>query len=307
MKGSVALTAALLIALILAGSATGQLFAGTSRDQTSAAVVSEQVKGGPTADQGVEMSEHALAAMREIDLARTAINDGYVENAKKLLNDARHLLKKVASEDRPVTVTTEVKVADEPVAKETSTIKADLIPILDELQIVESYETEQPARAAADDESNAPEKAKAQAEAGTNRPDQPEVASKSDTAGGGPATGPTHAERVAAVQKAREQLRGGDTQGAADTLQLVELDLVSQVVSMPLKETAGHVNEAISLVDKGKLHEANLELKKAKDGLVVETSVLLGPAHAGAAPPAAGSTTDHPAHRGPEKGGANKG
>jgi hypothetical protein len=277
MKRSVALTAASLIALALAGAGTTQLLAGTPADKTQSAVVSEQVTGGPTAKQDVEMSEHGLAAMNDIYLARIAINDGYVDNAKDLLKDARTLLDQVKSEDKPVKVTAEVKTGDKAGKKETASAKADLIPIMGDTQIVEAYAPEQAKQAAHEDSS------------ATAKPDAKTAASSDKS---------THAQRVAAVNKARDQLRGGDTQAAAETLRLVELDLVSEVVSMPLNETSQHVDKAIALIDKGKLHEANLELKKAKDGLIVETSVAVEPGQSKAASAAGAKTESHPGQKG---------
>jgi len=288
MKRSVALTAASLIALTVAAGAAGRLNAETNHDKAQTATVSEQISGGPDARQGVEMSEHGLAAVNDIHLARIAVNDGYVDNAKKLLDDAKTLLKQVKDEDKPVTVTAEVKEGGKPAKKETTSEQPDMIPILAKMQVVEGYvasESDHANASDADHASASEQKSQPEADANAKAGDKaPETASASDK--------PTAAERATAVAQARQQLSNGDRKGAAETLRLVDLGLVSQVVSMPLKDTTQHVDKALALIDDGKLHEANLELKQVKDALVVDTSIVVEPATAAAMPAHQGGKID---------------
>lgn len=93
-------------------------------------------------------------------------------------------------------------------------------------------------------------------------------------------------------------MQSGDQQAAIKTLRLVDLGLVSRVVSLPLSETSSHVDKALSLIDDGKLCAANLELKQAKDGLVMTTQVAIEPTTA-AAP--AGKTDNDAAAKGANK------
>jgi hypothetical protein len=102
MKLSVALTAASLIALSIAGA--GGLYAGTNADKASSEAAHEQVSGGADVRKANQMSEQGLAAMNDIHLARIAVNDGYIDNAKRLLEEARSLLDQVAAVDPQVTV-----------------------------------------------------------------------------------------------------------------------------------------------------------------------------------------------------------
>ena len=276
MKSAVFLTAASLIALSVAG--MGQLHAATDSNKAPTNV-SETVSGGATSAQDVDMSEHGLAAMNDIHLARTAINDGYVDSAKKLLDEAHTLLGRVVSEDMPVTVTTEVKVGDKTTQKESVTAKPDLIPILSELQVVEAFAPQQQdAGVASKTAGQAAEQTaqQAAAQSGGNTP-QTSPGKQADNA-----ARPSKSDRVAAVGQAREQLNKGDRQGAIETLSLVDLGLVSRTLSMPLAETNSHVEKAIALLDEGKLHEANLELKQAKEGLVADTMVMIEPTEAAA-------------------------
>lgn len=271
MKQPIVLTTVALIAL--SAVALGPLYAGAAKDKAPTEV-SETVSGGATPAQDADMSEQGLAAMNDIHLARMAINDGYVDSAKKLLDDAHSLLGRVAAEDLPVTVTAETKVGDKVERKETVTRQPDLIPILSEMQVVEGL-AEQPADAAKPADAAAPAAAAA-----------PKAAAAATTA---KKAVDQHADdKVAAVGQARQQLQNGDQKGAIETLKLVDLALVSRVVSMPLKETTAHVDKAITLVNEGKLHEANLELKQAKEALVVETVVMT--AASADATPVAGDT-----------------
>jgi hypothetical protein len=277
MKLPVALTAVSLIALSAAGAGVGRLYAESNSGQAASEIISEQISGGPTAHQDDQMSEHGLEAMNDIYLARIAVNDGHIDNAKKLLHDAKSLLQQVRADNEPVTVTTEVKVGDKPVEKETVTQAPDLIPILAELQLVEGF-------VAADDVGANTNTATARA-AGTSKPGSPTADNRHDAAGTSSsqpaaAAQPTKDERAIAVQQAQQQLQRGERQAAIETLRLVDLGLVSRVVSMPLSETSSHVDKAMSLIDEGKLHDANLELKQAKDGLFVATDIALEPADA---------------------------
>ena len=289
MKSAVFLTAASLIALSVAG--LGQLHAATDSNKTPTEV-SEAVSGGATSAQDVDMSEHGLAAMNDIHLARTAINDGYVDSAKKLLDEAHMLLGRVASEDMPVTVTTEVKVGDKTTQKETVTAKPDLIPILSELQVVEGFAAQPQDAAAASQSADQPaDQAAEQAVSQAVTQSAGKAPQSSPDKQADNAARPSKSDRIAAVGQAREQLSKGDREGAIETLRLVDLGLVSRTLSMPLAETNSHVDKAIALLDEGKLHEANLELKQAKDGLVADTVVMIEPTDAVAPDQAAVGTS----------------
>jgi hypothetical protein len=198
--------------------------------------VTETYSGGPTADQAKEMSREGLAAVRDIHMARVALNDGYKDNAKKLLDEAHGLLEKVKGENLPITVTEQVKVGDKDIHSDKSTVAPDMIPILSELQVVEDF-----------------------------------------------TASPTKAE---AVSKAKEHLGKGARDKAAEVLKVAEVGLVSQDLSMPLSDTLGRVDQTLKLIDGDKLYEANLELKKALEGLVRETTILVQPTLAAAHPDA---------------------
>ncbi|MCK7574859.1 MAG: YfdX family protein [Chromatiales bacterium] len=83
--------------------------------------------------------------------------------------------------------------------------------------------------------------------------------------------------RDAAIAQAKEHPQNGDQQAAAQSLKLADLTLIAHEISLPLAETSAEVDQAIKLLDAGKPYEANLELKKVRDGLVVTTAVVGGP------------------------------
>ncbi len=257
MKRSLKLTAVSMIALAVAGGLSANLLAATKAHQGAPAAEQSATQGSGM-EAAAAISEHGMAAINDVQLARLAINDGYTDKGAELLSDAETLLKKVDEENEPVTVTSEVKVGDKPARKQTVTKKPDLIPILSEVGFIEAVVAE-PTKDAS----------------GTAQ------VADAPSAGSGaaqPTTGATHTERVAAAEKARKQWRSGDRKGAMATLKPVELGMVTRVVSMPLKETGEHLKQAIALLEEGKYHEANLALKGIEDGLVVATDVVMEPA-----------------------------
>ena len=230
---------AVAIALALSGSGIAYCLADTAAPGPNASAqtpkaadqgptqVTETYIGGPTEKDNQEMSDAALAAARAMHLARDALNDGYTDQAKKLLTDAHELLEKAKAEDKPMTVSQEVKVGDKEVKSEKSTVTPDLIPIISHLQIIE------------------------------------EVA-------------PTPA-KMEAIGKAKGHLGKGEREQAIAVLKAAEVGLASEDISLPLADTSARVEQALKLTDAGKYYEANLELKKAQDGLVRETTVLMRP------------------------------
>ena len=273
-------TAASLIALAVAGG--GRLYAETNTAKAATETVSEQVSGGATPAADADMSEHGLAAMNDVHMARMAVNDGDVDNAKQLLKEAQTLLAKVKSENQPVTITTEVKVGDKPAKKETVSEKPDLIPILSDMKVIEGM-------VAADNATST--KPKTAGSEGPAASGKAEATAKQAKAAG-------TAAKMVAANTANEQLNKGDRNGAIETLKAADLGLVSEVVSMPLAETSTHVDKALALIDKGQLHEANLELKQAKDELVVDTTVIVEPVNAAATnnPGRTGNSPQQAAH-----------
>ena len=76
------------------------------------------------------------------------------------------------------------------------------------------------------------------------------------------------------VDKANEHIAKGNSKGAMDELKLADVDAAFTRVMMPLQATEKHVDAAAKLIDQKKFYEANLALKAAEDGLVVDTIAL---------------------------------
>jgi aspartate-semialdehyde dehydrogenase len=102
--------------------------------------VTETLSGVASPEQSKEMGSKGFAAARGIGLARAALNDGYVEEATKILTDSQKLLGQVAKLDQPVTVTKDVKMSGKEVHSEQVTVTPDMIPIFSETRIVEAFE-----------------------------------------------------------------------------------------------------------------------------------------------------------------------
>lgn len=267
------ITAASALALSMAGLGVHCAQAAEQAPASGKAQVTAEVSGIPSAKDEQKISEKGFEALNDAHLARVAINDGYVDNARTLLTDAKKLLGEVKKEDKPVTVTTDIKVGQKDVEHETTTKQVDLIPVISELQVVEGFQDgKQPAA-----DKNAPKTTNAKAQ----NKDKTQAANQQSNSDRAQA-------RVDALAKAKEHIKNGDRGAAVKELKLVDLTLVTRVINMPLNETTDHVVSALKLLDEGKLHEANLELKKVQDGLVMTANVVHEPTDK----QAQGSTTE---------------
>ncbi|ENY9605033.1 YfdX family protein [Escherichia coli] len=83
-------------------------------------------------------------------------------------------------------------------------------------------------------------------------------------------------EKQEAINKANKKLSQGDKKGAIEDLHLAGVDVSETQVLMPLKQTLKKIDCAQELLSKGKYYEANLALKGAEDGVVVDTETLTG-------------------------------
>lgn len=232
---------------------------------TAGTHIIEAVSGGPSPQQKIAISEQGLAAVEHAQLARVAINDGDITNAKKLLTQTRTLLDKIKTEDRPVTLTTTVKEANKKSHREQERAVLDMIPIASELRVIEGFARPEGDAVATRDNSLTSDQSTAAA-------DQTMPAEPAQT------TAKTGSEltkaRHAAIEDAKEHMRNGDQAAAAKALKLADLMLVARQIDMPLAETSQHVDAALKLINNGKLHAANLELKKLQDSLVATVTVV---------------------------------
>lgn len=83
-------------------------------------------------------------------------------------------------------------------------------------------------------------------------------------------------EKKKHINKANEHLKSGRSKQAIEELQLGEIDVVFTRVMLPLESTKKRVADAEKLADDHKYYEANLALKAAEEGIVINTVDLIG-------------------------------
>jgi hypothetical protein len=81
--------------------------------------------------------------------------------------------------------------------------------------------------------------------------------------------------KKAHIDKANSHIAAGKGKEAISELKLAEVDATFTRVLMPLQATSKRVDDALKLVDEKKYYEANLALKAAEDGLVIDSVTLL--------------------------------
>jgi hypothetical protein len=77
------------------------------------------------------------------------------------------------------------------------------------------------------------------------------------------------------IQKANEHFKNGQSKQAIEELRLAAINVTCTRVMMPLSTTTHWVAEANRLIGQQKYYEANLALKAAEDGLVVNSASLM--------------------------------
>ena len=85
-------------------------------------------------------------------------------------------------------------------------------------------------------------------------------------------------EKNAKIKEANEHLKKGEKGKAIEILKAAEIGVSVTRVLMPLKTTVKDVDKALALVKENKYYEANLALKGAQDGLILDTVGLDEPA-----------------------------
>lgn len=81
-------------------------------------------------------------------------------------------------------------------------------------------------------------------------------------------------EKNAKIKEADKHLKKGDSAKALEVLREADIDVSVSRLLMPLKPTVKDVNQAIDLMKAHKYYEANLAIKGAEDGLIVDTVQL---------------------------------
>ncbi|MCD4726048.1 MAG: YfdX family protein [Pirellulales bacterium] len=83
-------------------------------------------------------------------------------------------------------------------------------------------------------------------------------------------------EKAGHINKANKFFKNGQSKEAINELWLGEIDVTYTCVLMPLEATIKCVTEATRLANEHKYYEANLALKAAEDGLIVDSTSLIG-------------------------------
>jgi hypothetical protein len=84
-------------------------------------------------------------------------------------------------------------------------------------------------------------------------------------------------EKAEHIQKANEHFKAGDTTKAVEELKQGEVDVNYVQFLMPLEATKRHVDQASDLLADDKYYEANLALKAAEDGMVINSTAMVAP------------------------------
>ncbi|WP_031434097.1 YfdX family protein [Methylomarinum vadi] len=84
-------------------------------------------------------------------------------------------------------------------------------------------------------------------------------------------------EKNEKIKQANEHLKKKETSKAVEVLREADIGVSVSRVLMPVKDTIKHVDKAIELVGEHKYYEANLALKAAEDGLIVDSVLLYQP------------------------------
>lgn len=83
-------------------------------------------------------------------------------------------------------------------------------------------------------------------------------------------------EKEAAIKIANEKMAKGDKKGAMEELRLAGVGVMENQYLMPLKQTRNALADAQKLLDKKQYYEANLALKGAEDGIIVDSKTFPG-------------------------------
>lgn len=78
-------------------------------------------------------------------------------------------------------------------------------------------------------------------------------------------------EKRTKIDKVNEHLKKGETKQALEILRPAEIKLTLTTLFMPIEATSKAVDQALQLLGDNKYYEANLALKKAEDGWIVDS------------------------------------
>ena len=97
-------------------------------------------------------------------------------------------------------------------------------------------------------------------------------------------------EKQSHIDKANQHLKNGETKQAIDELKLAGVDVNFTLVLMPIDSSRQELQQALAFAKQGKYYEANLQLKKIEDSLILTQESLISAPKNGAT---AGHTANH--------------
>ncbi|MEC3862857.1 YfdX family protein [Mesobacterium sp. TK19101] len=74
-----------------------------------------------------------------------------------------------------------------------------------------------------------------------------------------------------ALNQAGDQIKQGNTDQALETLRLASVDVNVSAALLPVADTSDQLEKAQTLMDQGKYFEANLQLKKIEDSVIIRS------------------------------------
>jgi hypothetical protein len=84
-------------------------------------------------------------------------------------------------------------------------------------------------------------------------------------------------EKNTKIKEANEHMKNGDKGKAIEVLKSADIGVSVSRVLVPIKATIKQVDRAITLMNENKYYEANLALKGAEDGVIVDSLFIGGP------------------------------
>lgn len=83
-------------------------------------------------------------------------------------------------------------------------------------------------------------------------------------------------EKTEHIKQGNQKLKEGKTQEAVQHLSLAEVDIGFTRLMMPLDKTEAHIHQAADLIENEQYYQANVALKAAEEGLILDTVMLVG-------------------------------
>lgn len=266
------------IAFVLAGATalTPAAFAASKAASTTTAQTSQGMDQSASASQGdteaaqdfQKLSKDGFEAFKNVQMARLAIFDGKTDQAKALVDKASELLKSAKTDGSAFEKAESQLKAQSPHSADTMSANK-----MDQSTNGKSSDS---AKSASTDATNASSSKTDMASNDNSAPDQSKTWLPIDGQVMLGADYQVSDANTQAVQDANKAMKAGNTKEAHDQLKLAGVDVSFAVALVPLDQTVQDVQQAQSDLGAGKFYEANLDLKKVQDSIVVAEADAIG-------------------------------